>query len=477
MRGSLERRSAIKKKSLGFLVFLLAIALTACNLPAIIRSAANAPNQNENTSTDITLEPTEKKVTPQTSTQLPINSTSLIQPEMLEYLGAFRLPEGSGDSNWEYSGRGLTYFPDGDAEGAADGFPGSLYGTGQDQHNFVSEISIPVPVNSRNLDDLNTATTLQSFADITEGMFGETDLPRLGIQYLPALEGQDSGKLYFVHGQHFQDFEASHGWSELDLSHPHPAGPWFFDGYTNYVTSDYLFEIPANWSTLLPGSPQLAGGRFREGVWGGFGPALFAFSPIQNGQTLEPYHTLENVSPLLLYGVQEPDQTDILTSENQQMNGYNADDRWWGGAWLTSNERASVIFVGTKALGKSWYGFANGVVWEYDCADKNPPTCPEVPEWPYENRGYWAENYQPQMIFYNPADLVKVANGELQSWEPQPYATLDLSQYFYDPKISLENYKFDIAGAVAYDRERGYLYVVERLADGSKSVIHVWKIN
>lgn len=30
-----------------------------------------------------------------------------------------------------------------------------------------------------------------------------------------------------------------------------------------------------------------------------------------------------------------------------------------------------MVFSGTKALGKSWYGFANGVVWAYDCAE-NP---------------------------------------------------------------------------------------------------------
>ena len=463
----------MKRMIFGFAV-CLSIAITACNLPAIISVDKNSTDQTEVPFTESppsTIEPTSLTL------QIPENPGSVIQPEELEYLGAFRLPEGTNDSSWEYSGRGLTYFPDGDPEGASDRFPGSLFGTGQDQQNFVSEISIPAPLISRNLEDLNTATTLQPFADITQGMFGETDLPRLGIQYLRALEGQDSGKLYFVHGQHFQDFEASHGWSELDLSNPQPAGPWFFDGYTNYVTSDYLFEIPVEWSAYLPGEPRLAGGRFREGVWGGFGPALFAFSPSQNGQALEPYHTLENVSLLLLYGVQEPDQTDILTDENRKMTGYNADDSWWGGAWLTNNDRASVIFVGTKALGKSWYGFANGVEWDYDCAEKNPPTCPEVPAWPYENRGYWAEDYQPQMLFFNPADLVKVAKGEMQSWEPQPYATLDLTSYFFDPTISLENYKFDIAGAVAYDRERGFLYVVERLADNSKSVIHVWKIN
>jgi len=40
---------------------------------------------------------------------------------------------------------------------------------------------------------------------------------------------------------------------------------------------------------------------------------------------------------------------------------------------------SNLIFSGTKAMGHSWYGFANGVEWAYDCAEQIPPTCPEVP--------------------------------------------------------------------------------------------------
>ncbi len=407
---------------------------------------------------------------------LPVVPGALIQPQDLAYMGAFRLPGASGGSSWEYSGRGLTYYPQGDPSGADDGYPGSLFGVGHDQQQYVSEISIPAPVISKNLEDMNTAETLQAFADITGGMFGETEIPRLGIQYLPALAGQASPKLYFVHGQHFQDFEPSHGCSEIDLANPQPAGPWVFNGYTNYVTSDYLFEIPESWASFIPGAPRLVTGRFREGVWGGRGPTLLAYNPSAEGQPPAAGAVLQNISPLLLYGVQEPGLSDIISDETMQMTGYNQDDSWWGGAWLTSGERSAVIFVGTKGLGTSWYGFANGVVWAYDCADVNPPTCPQVPDWPYESRGYWAEGYQPQIIFYNPADLIAVARGQIPTWGPQPYAVLDLTSAFFDPRIKLEDYKTDIAGAAAYDREHGLLYIIERLADGYQSLVHVWKI-
>jgi hypothetical protein len=133
--------------------------------------------------------------------------------------------------------------------------------------------------------------------------------------------------------------------------------------------------------------------------------------------------------------------------------------------------------VGTKALGEEWYGFANGLVWEHDCAEQSPPTCPDPPEWPYDNRGFWAEDYQAQIIFYDPSDLVAVAAGELESWKPQPYALIVLDDYLLDPELNHEEYKRDLVGSVAFDRENGIFYMIERLADEYQSVIHVWRIS
>ena len=59
---------------------------------------------------------------------------------------------------------------------------------------------------------------------------------------------------------------------------------------------------------------------------------------------------------------------------------------------------------------------------------------------------------------------------------PQPYALLDLSEYWFDPVVRYELYKRDLVGAAAFDRGNGLLYIVERLGDESKSVIHVFGI-
>ena len=80
------------------------------------------------------------------------------------------------------------------------------------------------------------------------------------------------------------------------------------------------------------------------------------------------------------------------------------------------------------------------------------------------------------MLFFNPDDLAKVVTGEMAAYDPQPYALMDLSEFWFDPEINLEIYKRDLVGAAAFDRENGILYIIERLADEYKSVVHVFQI-
>jgi hypothetical protein len=411
-------------------------------------------------------------------------STELIQPGDLVYQGAFRLPDeyveiwGDQVNFWSYSGGAMTYYHEGDSSGPSDGFPGSLFGVGHDQSQFVSEVSIPVPVNSNDLGELNTAVTLQSPGDIKADMFDYLELPTAGLEYLPAQGEHTKDKLHFCWGQHFQGDEPSHGWSELDLSNPQSAGPWYFGNYTNYVSNDYLFEIPNSWADTYAPGKRLATGRFREGVWGGFGPTLFAYSPWSDGNPPKPRSTLSTIMPLLLYGIQEPGMIDISTSESMKMDIYSEPDLWSGGAWLTAGDKSAVVFIGTKAGGNYWYGFANGIVWPYDCADEDTPPCPDVPEWPYSDRGYWADRIESRIIFYDPANLADVSRGKMETWEPQPYASLCIDDYLFDPGYDYERGKRQILGACAFDRTHGLIYIAERMVaeDEEKSVIHVWKI-
>ena len=394
----------------------------------------------------------------------------LIQPEDLVYKGAFRLPDASGTSSWGYSGRGLTHYPSGDPAGPSDGYPGSLFGIGHDHHYHVSEIDIPVPIVASSVEELNTAKTLQPFSSVTAGLWPEDayfEIFYADLQYLPAMGSQATGKLHFVWGQHYEDANLpTHFWTDTDLANPSPAGPWRFGDYTPYATDDYLFEIPASWANAYTPGMRLACGRFREGEWGGRGPALFAYGPWNEGNPPAANTTLQSITPLLLYGHSMGQTLAVESDDTTEMTGYTEADEWSGGAWLTAGNNWAVAIVGTKGLGASWYGFANGVT-----------TWPPVPEWPWDQRGWWAESYQRRIIFYSPDQLGEVAAGRQTTWWPQPYASFNLDPYLFAVSSDTPRYnQEERLGAAAFDRQNGLLYIVERLADGEKSVVHVFAV-
>lgn len=153
-------------------------------------------------------------------------------------------------------------------------------------------------------------------------------------------------------------------------------------------------------------------------------------------------------TPLLLY-------TAVTDEEQHTLNGYQHSDEWTGGVWLTTGNKAAVVFVGNKGTGDCWYGNPEG-----PCLD-----C--------EDRGWWSADFEGQIIFYDPADLAAVAQGTLEPWQPQPYATMNVDEYLYH--IESGQQKHHLAAA-AFDRERGLLYVLEPLADEERSLAHVWRV-
>ncbi len=398
-------------------------------------------------------------VSPPEATAPPSNPDALIMPDDLVYVGAFRLPSDAPDEfGWLWSGNALTFYPDGDPSGSADGYPGSLFGTGHNWNTYVSEIDIPQPVISaaKNLEELNTAATLQPFADIQGGMFGYLEIPRVGLEYLPAQGDQDSGKLYFAWAQHMGEGDtfATHGWADLDLSNPQPAGLWHIGDLPNYVTGDYLFEIPAEWADAYTGGRSLATGRFRDGGQGAEGPSIFAIAPWQEGNPPPDGAALPYVT-LLTYD-------DVTTDNPAMMNDYHHSDEWNGAAWLTAGDRAAVVFAGNKGHGENWYGCSDGTVWE----EPYPEACAE--------RGWWSTSFEAQIIFYDPADLAAAATGERDPRESQPYAVLSIDDVLYN-SVPGDQFK-ERLGAAAFDRASGLLYVMEQFGDEDKPLIHVWRI-
>ncbi len=397
---------------------------------------------------------------------VPAGREYLIQPEDLEYLGAFRLPsqvEGLGEQcnrgyggtsyGWSYGGYGATYYPGGDPEGPDDGFPGSIFGVGHPYEGCVSEVGIPEPVISpdKDLDDLPVAESLQPFADVTGGRQtgGLTGTVLGDVQYYPRQGEQSTDKLYWVMYEYYlpEPDAAWHGWSELDLRDPRPQGTWRLDDFPAAATSRYLFDIPQEWADAYAPGKYLAAGRSRLVNQGSWGPALYAFGPWNDGNP-PPDGSAVEAAELLKY----PD-------EDHALRDYSNADVWSDGAWLTAGRKSAVVFAGTKAVrvragGLQYYG------------EPNVDGC--------GYKGYHGEPYCGAILFYDPMLLAEVARGRLEPYQVQPYAVLNVENYLF-----AQGCRRDILGGVAYDRYRNLLYVMEMKADGfyeRRPIVHVFRV-
>lgn len=393
-----------------------------------------------------------------------LTSTSAIAanliPADLEYLGAFRLPgPGDGPTTWAYGGQALTYYPDGDPGGDADGFPGSLFGSGHVSHDRVSEISIPVPAIPASFDAagfsaLPVAQTLQAFADLTGGIRQQVGVDQFGgLAYLPARPGQSSGKLYWTIYEYYNvaavDYP-SHGWSELNLAAPMPAGAWHLGpqgdpAFHSMRTARYVFDVPQDWADIHLDGLSLISGRHREaGCCGSSqGPPMYAFAPWRDGQPPgSPPSHLARLSSLQL--VHYP-------AGGGHFPAYRACDDWSGGAFLTRGADAAVLVVGRKSLGEARYGLGQ----PGDCG--------------YGTQGYHCDPYEPQFLFYSPEDLAAVAAGGMQPWQVLPYAILRPQAYLW-PSCGWH------LGGSAFDRQRGLFYVVQHSVLQGQPLVHVFRL-
>jgi hypothetical protein len=301
---------------------------------------------------------------------------------------------------------------------------------------------------------------LQPFADVRGSLYPELgdEILRADVEYLPAADGRSRGALFLCWGRHMQLGEANptHMRCALDLADSRPAGPWSVGGYEDYVTCDYLFAIDPAWAAAHVGGKCLATGRFRDGGQGAMGPSVFAIAPPFADDT-EPGSTLSTV-PLLLYD-------NVWNGGRDVLPGYHHSDEWSGAAWLTAGDRAAVVFAGTKGLGDCWYGFADGTVWP------DEPPYPPIP--PDGERGWWSSSFAGELLFYDTADLAAVAAGALDADQPEPYAVLPIDDKLL--AVRSQQQKHHVA-AVAFDRQHGRLFVIEPLADGDDSIVHVWTV-
>ncbi|MCB9500468.1 MAG: T9SS type A sorting domain-containing protein [Deferribacteres bacterium] len=395
----------------------------------------------------------------------------LLQGQGFVYLGAFMAPE---DFSW--GGEAIAYYPDGDdgISGDADGFPGSLFFTNlnQPENGLVGEINVPAPVISvqRNPEELPLARVLFQPVNIRPGNVNNwdyVDIWRTGLEYLPAEQ-----RLYSSWSIHYTVTEEKHASISCvdiaQMANGTRRGAWYV-GQANQppldaAINDWLFALPQAWADAHCSGRSLVVGRCRDGGLSGLGPTLYAFAPVGNAPPAADVAL--PITTLLQYGP-------VAASDNYHftdaIDGYKHSDDWREALWLTGGTQNAVAIIGNKALGDNWYGY-HGERMRHDWVIADVPY-PEFYQTDPDGKGWRAHNRQPMVILYDPADLARVASGDIAAHSPQPYAAVRLSKSLF---FGAEHEIF----SAAFDAERHVLFVTEFLREmEGRLIIHAWQIN
>jgi hypothetical protein len=362
------------------------------------------------------------------------------------YEGAFLAPA-NGERGFAFGGRAAAFNPYGDPS-SSDGFDGSLFITGFPRNEQVAEISIPAPeLHDGSTAGLPIATVLQPFSDVTggrgESYVGSSErggLDDFRIGGLEVIDGGDGPRLHWTAWQvgnvAYNDV-AGHGSSSLDLQNPDPQGPWYLGNQVTYKTAGYLFDVPRAFADEHLGGNYLLSG-FQDAAASSvtsWGPPFFAFSP---PAAAEPEARLQVVE-LVNYPY-----------DQAQLAGYEKRTLTPGADWVESSDgRRAIVTVGTRA------GPNSG-----DC-DSGP------------NQG---DPYTPQLMFYDPDDLARVAAGELTPSQVEPYRTWQPSSLLF-PTCDW------LLSSISFDETSGRLYVVQVKADRSQQehepvpAVHVFSVD
>ncbi|OGJ84621.1 MAG: hypothetical protein A2268_11395 [Candidatus Raymondbacteria bacterium RifOxyA12_full_50_37] len=398
---------------------------------------------------------------------------NLINPyDEIAYQGAFKLPSGGTNyRSWNYAYEGLAYFPDGNP-GYDDALelPGSLYGIGHPYSMNVSEVNIPLPVVSSTLSLLPRATALKPFTDALGLIFGAGVIHAnsfTGMEYHPGHDAIGEGIYVGSCGTDYSPPSsfAGHGAFNLDMTQGY--GPWYIGAMPGdsgkispALSSKVIFPAPQDWADSMTNGRSLILGRTRVSGVGEpcAGPNLYAVAPWESG-SLAADSTALLATRMLSYAPM-PDTGMRWIVNFNMITGFS------GGAWLSSNGKSAIAIVGKRSIGEDWYGTDGGIL--QSGAWGNDLDWPRTQCGPCGSKGPHSTGEKKCMYLYNPEDLNKVINGQMQPWDPQPYMIWDITDRLYRNQ----------GGDIAFDRERGYLYAIEENGEGvnGPSLVHVWKV-
>jgi hypothetical protein len=395
----------------------------------------------------------------------------LIQFSDLEYLGAFRVPQGEYGSpqytGFNYGGTGLTYNP----------LNNSLFIVGHNWHQLVAEISIPQEKQAASLSGLNTAEVLQPFADITEG--NRSNLGEGGVTVNTSGEPLGSFLVWDnkLIGTAYGYYDASsvvklsHYISDLDLSKtgdfqgmyqvgetPNIPNPAFIDGY--------MAKIPQEWQDAF-GGPALTGNCCLSIISRtSLGPAASVFDPGQLGKE-DPVEA----TPVVGYPISNPT---LGTYGDKNPNSlFNGSMSIKGMVFPDGSQ--SVLFFGRRGRGDFCYGHgvSNPNLHNTHC-DPDYPTVLCCYDPVNGSKGGHSYPYVYMVLAYDAQELLKVKNGTKKMWDVLPYGVWEMTFPFANdnPRIL----------GVAYDPLKQKIYIAQDGGDkpgccGHLPLIQVYRLN
>jgi len=380
-----------------------------------------------------------------------------ISEQDFSYLGAFRLPD-----VFAWGALGCCYYPPG------DNGKGSLLITGQaTQVAEFAEISIPQAQQNSDWQQLPLAPLLRAMVsfdgNLVEnqmGAYAEFSSPS-GIEYVPARGTQQSAKLYGSIDCWYCVADESYAtvfMSETDGSNPrgmYHVGPNSQPYHGNKV-GDYLFKLPQWYADRYLGGRILITGKCRGTETGSMGPTLFAFKPWETENPVGDLDALILLSYRFQINCGSPNLTNKALCDYPE---FTMCDKWEGGAFIETGNRAAIVLFGRKGLGNNNYG------------EPGEGACSLY-------KGYHCDPYERQVIFYDPLELAQVTAGSRDPWTVIPYRLWRPVEFYNRDD---EGHSCSELGGVAYDPAARRLYVVEKSLPSfnadDQALVHVWQVN
>jgi hypothetical protein len=386
----------------------------------------------------------------------------IVNQDYLTYVGAFRLPGGSGpggsdDETFNGGGEALAYNP--------ASLTLLLTGSRCCQPSKVAEITIPEIRSASNINALATASYRQTFVDVLRGKQDDvgcngplggllpwnSDLIASVYCYYDAAYIQV--RSHFRTGLNFSALPAVQGPVEV-------ATGLDVGGRAGFV-SGYMTTIPPEWQAEF-GGPALTGNCcvpiITRTSWG---PGLSVFNPADIG--------LKNPVPattLIRYTAETPTLGRCDADGNAPGVLFNCTTSMGGVVFPRGS--SSVLFFGSHGTGRHCYGNTTPDPARHLTPDPTAPGDSLCYDPARGGKGPHGYPYVHMIWAYNARDLVAVKNGQREPWQVVPYATWSFETPFSIPA--------HVVTGVAYDPAQQRIFLSMGEQDAPRPLIHVFDI-